>query len=144
MQRFWTTRVCLASAVLCILASRCCCQDAQGETLSGPDSHETGQGAHGHLFGDWGGERSRLFERGVRFDLQYISDSLWNLKSEQPERFASWNRFRWTVDIDFGALTGQRARPLSVAIPGTLSRVTNKLWTRSLGGRSPVGGCHET
>jgi carbohydrate-selective porin OprB len=46
-------------------------------------------------------------ERGVRFDFQYISDSLWNLKSEQPERFASWNRFRWTVDIDFGALTGQ-------------------------------------
>ena len=33
---------------------------------------------------------------------------MWNLKSEQPERFASWNRFRWTVDIDFGALTGQR------------------------------------
>ena len=25
------------------------------ETLSGPDIHETGQGAHGHLFGDWGG-----------------------------------------------------------------------------------------
>ena len=31
---------------------------------------------------------------------------IWNLKSLQPERFASWNRFRWTVDIDFGALTG--------------------------------------
>ena len=77
-----------------------------GETLSGPDSHETGQGPHGHLFGDWDGERSRLLERGVRFDFQYISDSLWNLKSEQPERFASWNRFRWTVDIDFGELTG--------------------------------------
>jgi porin len=77
------------------------------ETLSGPDSHETGQGPHGHLFGEWGGERSRLLERGVRFDFQYISDSLWNLKSEQPERFASWNRFRWTVDIDFGELTGQ-------------------------------------
>ena len=76
------------------------------ETLSGPDSHETGQGPHGHLFGDWGGERTRLQERGVNFDLQYISDSLWNLKSEQAERFASWNRFRGTVDIDFGALTG--------------------------------------
>jgi carbohydrate-selective porin OprB len=47
-------------------------------------------------------------ERGVRFDFQYISDSLWNLKSDQPERFASWNRFRWTIDIDLGALTGQR------------------------------------
>jgi porin len=49
-----------------------------------------------------------LLERGVRFDFQYISDSLWNLKSDQPQRFASWNRFRWTIDIDLGALTGQR------------------------------------
>jgi porin len=79
---------------------------AQEEPLPGPDSHETGQGPHGHLFGDWGGERTRLQERGVRFDFQYVSDSLWNIESEQKERFASWNRFRWTVDIDFGALTG--------------------------------------
>jgi len=57
---------------------------------------------------DWGGERTRLQERGVKFDFQYVSDSLWNLKSEQKERFASWNRFRGTVDIDFGALTGQQ------------------------------------
>ena len=78
------------------------------ETLGGPDSHETGQGPHGHLFGEWGGERPRLLERGVRFDFQYVSDSLWNVESVQPERFASWNRFRWTVDIDFGALTGHR------------------------------------
>jgi len=81
-------------------------QILQEETLSGPDSHETGQGPHGHLFGTWGGERTRLFERGVRFDFQYISDSLWDIKSEQKERFASWNRFRGTVDIDFGTLTG--------------------------------------
>jgi len=58
--------------------------------------------------GDWDGERSRLLEHGVRFDFQYISDSLWNIKSEQQERFASWNRFRGTVDIDFGALVGQQ------------------------------------
>jgi len=81
-------------------------QTPQEETLSGPDSHETGQGPHGHLFGNWGGERTRLLERGVRFDFQYISDSLWNIKSEQKERFASWNRFRGTVDVDFGTLTG--------------------------------------
>ncbi|HWO35531.1 MAG TPA: hypothetical protein VNO32_42600, partial [Candidatus Acidoferrum sp.] len=66
-------------------------QAQQGETLSGPDSHETGLGPDGHLFGDWGGERSRLLERGVHFDLQYISDSLWNIKSVQKERLASWN-----------------------------------------------------
>jgi porin len=77
------------------------------ETLGGPDSRETGQGRHGHLFGEWGGERTRLLERGVRFDFQYVSDSLWNIESQQKERFASWNRFRWTVDIDFGKLASQ-------------------------------------
>jgi carbohydrate-selective porin OprB len=46
-------------------------------------------------------------ERGVRFDFQYISDSLSNLKSEQKERFASWNRIRGTMDIDLGTLLGQ-------------------------------------
>ena len=34
------------------------------------------------------------------FDLHYISDSLWNLKSEQPDRAAAFNRVRGTVDID--------------------------------------------
>jgi carbohydrate-selective porin OprB len=82
-------------------------QATQEETLSGPDSRETGQGPHGHLFGDWGGERSHLLERGVRFDFQYISDTLWNIKSEQKERIASWNRVRGTVDIDFGSLIGK-------------------------------------
>jgi len=90
----------------CIVPTSAHSQAAQDETLGGPDSHETGQGPHGHLFGEWGGERTRLLERGVRFDFQYVSDSLWNLKSEQNERFASWNRFRWTVDTDFGKLVG--------------------------------------
>ena len=79
-------------------------QTQQEETLSGTDSHERARGLQGHLFGDWRGARTRLAERGVTFDFHYISDALWNLKSEQPERFASWNRVRGTVDIDFGAL----------------------------------------
>lgn len=29
-----------------------------------------------------------------------FSDSLWNLKSEQPERFASWSTIRWMGDDD--------------------------------------------
>ena len=97
---------CLLGSALCLLALPAYAQTEMDETLGGPDSHETGQGPHGHLFGDWDGARSRLLERGVRFDFQYVSDSLWNLESVQPERFASWNRFRWTVDIDFGTLTG--------------------------------------
>ena len=81
-------------------------QTSPEEPLPGPDSRETGQGPHGHLFGDWDGERSRLQEHGVKFDLQYVSDSLANVGGEQKERFASWNRFRGTVDIDLGELTG--------------------------------------
>jgi porin len=91
-----------------ILIARAYSQDRQGETLGGPDSREIGQGPHGHLLGEWGGLRTHLSERGVRFDFQYVSDSLWNLKSEQKERLASWNRVRGTVDIDFGTLVGRR------------------------------------
>jgi carbohydrate-selective porin OprB len=83
-------------------------QTTQEETLSGPDSHETLQGAHIHLFGEWSGERLRLLQRGIRFDFQYVSDILWNLKSEQKERAAVWSRVRGTIDIDFGALMDQR------------------------------------
>src|SRR5215469_11261175 len=93
-------------AMLFCLVAQPACQTGPDETLSGPDSHETGQGPHGHLFGDWGGARTRLSERGVQFDFQYISDQLWNIKSEQRERLASWNRVRGTVDIDLGRLTG--------------------------------------
>lgn len=77
------------------------------ETLGGPDSHEIRQGPHGHLVGDWGGERSRLEEKGVNFDLQYISDFLWNIKSVQKDRLAAFDRVRGTIDIDFGSLLHQ-------------------------------------
>ena len=93
---------------ICLFAFAVRSQTPQEEPIPGPDSHETGQGPHGHLLGTWGRERIRLQERGVDFDFQYVSDSLWNLKSEQAERFASWDRFRGTVDIDFGALIGQK------------------------------------
>src|SRR5258708_12226470 len=107
MQKFAAKLVCLAWAAMHIFAARAQSQTASEETLSGPDSHETGQGPHGHLFGDWGGERARLSEHGVQFDLQYVSDSLWNLKSDQAERFATWTTFRSTIDINFTALTTQ-------------------------------------
>ena len=76
----------------------------QEETLAGADAHQIGAGARGHLFGDWGGARSRWLERGVRFDFHYVSDTLANVVSEQSQKFFGWNRVRATVDIDFGKL----------------------------------------
>jgi len=98
----------LVWAALCVFGARAYSQTGLGETLSGPDSHERRQGAaDDYLLGDWGGVRTRLLERGVRFDFQYISDTLWGFKSQQEPQFATWNRVRATVDIDFGALAGQ-------------------------------------
>jgi len=108
IKREFPKLVLLVCIMLCILAAYGYSQTGLGETLSGPDSDETSQGHQRHLFGDWDGERSRLLERGVRFDFQYVSDSLWNIESEQQDRLASFNRFRGTVDIDFGALVGEQ------------------------------------
>jgi porin len=107
MQKLTGKLVYVMWAALCLSVAHAYSQEAQEETLGGPDSHETGQGPHGHLFGDWGGKRTRLEEKGVNFDLQYIGDSLWNIKSEQKERLANWSRVRGTVDIDFGSLIHQ-------------------------------------
>ena len=74
------------------------------DLLAGPDKHESPETVHGHLFGDWDGERSKLVERGVVFDFHSISDNFSNIKSQQNERFTSYNRTRGTIDVDLGKL----------------------------------------
>lgn len=98
----------LLGAVLCVLSSPVHSQILPQQTLAGPDAHEMVDTSLGHLFGSWGGVRTRLLERGVRLDLHSISDSLWNIESPQKERFASLNRVRGTVDIDLGKLVNQQ------------------------------------
>src|SRR4051794_24645828 len=94
---------------LCVFALPVYSQNIQEDTLSGPDSHETTvEDKRDHLFGDWGGLRPRLLRRGVKIDLQYISDSLWNIKSDRKRRLAMWNRVRGTVDIDLGTLARKK------------------------------------
>ena len=92
----------------CLAATMLDAQQAHrtDDGLSGPDTHEQAPQDRGHLFGDWERGRERLLERGIDLDLQYLSDSLWNLRSPQKERFASWNRVRGTVNLDLGRLTG--------------------------------------
>ena len=91
---------------LCVFGSPAYSQTGGGETLSCPGNYDIRVGSQTHLLGDWCGERTRLEQRGVRFDFQYVSDTLWGFKSQQNSQFASWNRFRATVDIDFAKLAG--------------------------------------
>jgi len=92
---------------LCVFGSPAYSQTGGAETLSCRGNYDIRVGSQAHLLGDWCGERTRREQRGVRFDFQYVSDTLWGFKSQQNSQFASWNRFRATVDIDFGKLAGQ-------------------------------------
>jgi porin len=86
------------------LTSWCSAQAVSPEASSGANRHEFAPTNQAHALGNWGGERTQLEEHGVVFDIQYVADHLWNVRSSQPERFASWNRFRGTVDLDLGSL----------------------------------------
>jgi porin len=95
----------VACIAFCVFATPGHSEIGLDETLSGPDSHEVNPAAQVYLFGDWDGMRTRLREHGVQFDFFYMSDSLWGFESRKGQ-FASWNRFRGTIDVDFGALSG--------------------------------------
>ena len=90
--------------LLCVIGWFCPAPGRAQSVLTGPDTHELPDTAKGHLFGDWGGERSKLLEDGVTFDFHSISDNLSNIESQQSERFTSYNRTRGTIDIDLGKL----------------------------------------
>ncbi len=87
----------------------CCIGVASGqvneERLAGSDKNEHETAKQEHLFGDWGGARSKLLERGFKLDLLYAGDQLWNLHSAQEERLAVWTRVRGTIDWDLGRTT---------------------------------------
>jgi carbohydrate-selective porin OprB len=57
-----------------------------------------------YLFGDWGGGRSALAEKGVTFDFFYISDMQANPSGGLQQTEAGWERIRGTIDINFDRL----------------------------------------
>jgi porin len=57
-----------------------------------------------HLFGDWGGERTALAEKGITFDFFYITDLEANPTGGLQQAQTGWERIRGTVDINFDRL----------------------------------------
>ncbi len=57
-----------------------------------------------YLFGDWGGQRTALAEKGVTFDFFYITDLEANPTGGLQQDQAGWQRFRGTLDINFDRL----------------------------------------
>jgi hypothetical protein len=54
-----------------------------------------------YLFGDWGGKRSKLAEKGITFDFFYISDLEASPSGGLKQTQAGWERVRGTLDINF-------------------------------------------
>src|ERR1700761_6956883 len=56
------------------------------------------------MFGDWGGTRSRLGERGVTFDLNNIGDFQADGSGSQAHHATYFGRFRVSSDVDLNKL----------------------------------------
>jgi porin len=61
--------------------------------------------ARQYLFGDRGGERTALAEKGVTFDFFYAADPQANLIGGLAQTQVGWGRIRGTMDVDFAKLT---------------------------------------
>ncbi len=53
-----------------------------------------------YMLGDWGGERTKLANMGIKFSFISVNDFLADTKGDE----ANWSRVRGTMDIDFGQL----------------------------------------
>ncbi len=98
MSRLWSAAVLVSFLCCTALAS----SQVVEERLAGSDRNEHEPARQEHFFGDWRGTRSKLLERGIKLNLIYAGDQLWNLRSAQKERLAVWSRARGTVDWDLG------------------------------------------
>lgn len=82
---------------------------AHGASVFDPDGD--------HMFGDWGGERSRLEDQGVTFKLNYISESAYNLHGgyDHNRTVRYTDQFAAGVTLDLDTLIG---------IPGAEFQIT--------------------
>jgi porin len=57
-----------------------------------------------YMLGDWGGERSKLADAGVTFDINDIGDLQSDVTGSQEHRSIYFGRFRASSDVDFNKL----------------------------------------
>jgi len=104
----WTTKgtrnaSCMLAGLLLCAASAALAQSEAGRHVS--DEVSNMHQSRSYLFGDWGGKRSGLAEKGVTFDFFYVADLQANPVGGLKQTEAGWGRIRGTMDVDFGRLT---------------------------------------
>jgi porin len=74
----------------------CFSVSGHAQALTDPDAKSWAN--RPYMFGDWGGERTKLANRGVTFNFISVTDLLLDTHND----VANWSRVRGTVDVDFG------------------------------------------
>jgi porin len=74
------------------------CSLVAGHAQSSDESATASWANSPYLLGDWGGERTKLANEGVVFNVISVNDFLVDTRSD----VANWSRVRGTLDIDFG------------------------------------------
>jgi porin len=64
----------------------------------------TGIWAQPYLFGDWGGARTKLEDKGVTFDFNIIDDLQTDLTGNQTHHLTNFGRIRGSVTVDLEKL----------------------------------------
>ena len=69
-----------------------------------------------YLFGDWNGERTRLEEQGVKFNLGYTSEVAGNASGGTAEKTRYSDQWVFGSDLDLGKLAGWKGASFNVTI----------------------------
>jgi len=93
-------------ALLTLLATLTFLAPAWAQNVSSQEQNASliGLPSRQYLFGDWGGERTALAEKGLTFDFFYISDLEANPTGGLDQAQAGWMRIRGTMDLNFDRL----------------------------------------
>ena len=59
-----------------------------------------------HLFGDWGGARTFLHDRGIDVALDYITENAGNITGGRQQAFRTAGQVGLEIDLDLGKLAG--------------------------------------
>src|SRR5215467_6840743 len=94
----WKLRFAFSLLLFLIVNAPAWAQNALPESAPAPSADLS---SRTYLFGDWGGARSTLAEKGIVFDLFYVTDLQANPSGGLQQTQAGWERFRGTIDINF-------------------------------------------
>lgn|SRR5215469_7730668 len=77
-----------------------------GQTNTAPDAGNPSFDipSRQYLFGNWGGKRTALEEKGIKFDFFYVADLEAKPSGGLQQTKAGWQRIRGTIDVNFDQL----------------------------------------